>query len=121
MPHHALEETCFRSKLLRVPIESCCSNSGRNLALWFCWIWWPALLFAAPSTPDQGEVLSKEGKVDWSRASADWTTVDIGQKLQVQDRVRTLALSRAMVQLADLGRLRLSELTTLEILPPRES
>src|SRR5947208_12337859 len=42
-------------------------------------------------------------------------------KLAEQDRPRSLANSRAMVQLAELRRLRMNELTTLEILPPRET
>ena len=58
--------------------------------------------------------------MDWARGGADWSPAEVGQKLHVQERLRTLALSRAMVQLAELGRLRLSELTTLEILPPRD-
>jgi hypothetical protein len=41
------------------------------------------------------------------------------QLLLPQDRLRTLTNSRAMVQLVDLGRVRVDERTTLEILPPR--
>jgi hypothetical protein len=67
---------------------------------------------------DQGKVLSTEGQVEYSHLKADWSTALVNQKLQAQDRVRTMALSRAMVQLAELGRVRLDELTTLEILPP---
>jgi tetratricopeptide (TPR) repeat protein len=68
----------------------------------------------------QGEVLSTEGSVGFSHATAAWTPATIGQTLAVQDRVRTLTNSRAMLQLEELGRLRLNELTTLEVLPPRE-
>src|SRR5439155_9467973 len=35
--------------------------------------------------------------------------------------LRTLTNSRAMLRLAELGRLRMNELTTLEVLPPRET
>src|SRR5215204_3955856 len=77
---------------------------------------WPACLLVAA---DQGEVLSKEGQVDFSRRQAQWSNAIPGQKLEAQDRLRTRALSRALVRLIELGRVRLDELTTLEILPPR--
>jgi Flp pilus assembly protein TadD len=77
---------------------------------------WPACLLLAA---DQGEVLSKEGQVDFSRRQAQWSNAIPGQKLEAQDRLRTRALSRALVRLVELGRVRLDELTTLEILPPR--
>src|SRR5260221_6981463 len=70
---------------------------------------------------EQGRVLSTEGKVEFSRQKADWSAAGTNQTLEAQDRLRTLALSRAMVQLVELGRVRLDELTTLEILPPRDS
>ncbi len=69
---------------------------------------------------EQGEVLSKEGKVNWAQGTGEWGVAQVGQKLRVRDRLRTLELSRAMVQLAELGRVRVDELTTLEILPPRD-
>ena len=72
---------------------------------------------AASST--QGEVLSKEGSVHFARGPTNWSPAVVGQPLLVADRLRTLALSRAMLQLVELGRLRVNELTTLEILPPR--
>ena len=74
-------------------------------------------LFAA----EQGKVLSTEGKVEYSAQRAGWTNVLVNQKLEAQDRLRTLAQSRAMVQLVELGRVRVDELTTLEILPPRNT
>jgi tetratricopeptide (TPR) repeat protein len=79
----------------------------------FFWARWCA---AAP-TP-QGELLEKEGSVDLSRAKVEWSSASVGQKLFVEDRLRTLADSRATLQLAELGRLRLKELTTMEVLPP---
>src|SRR5215470_4124521 len=93
------------------------SRLGRSF--WYCPLLFCASLCAAP-VPDQGQILSKEGNVDWIQPGADWVPAVAGQTLHVHERVRTLALSRAMLQLAELGRLRLSELTTLEILPPRE-
>jgi FecR protein len=77
----------------------------------------PVSMPAAPAP--QGEVLGTEGSVDFARANAEWSRATAGQLLIVQDRLRTLALSRATLQLAELGRLRLNELTLLEILPPR--
>ena len=69
----------------------------------------------------QGIVLSTEGKVEHSASRSNWSKATPNQKLQTADRLRTLALSRAMVQLMELGRMRLNELTTLEILPPRNT
>jgi tetratricopeptide (TPR) repeat protein len=79
----------------------------------------PGDVFADPAAP-QGEVLSTEGSVGFAHAAAPWTPAKSGQTLVVQDRVNTQANSRAMLQLAELGRLRLDQLTTLEVLPPRE-
>src|SRR5258707_12981396 len=73
----------------------------------------PAL--GASTNIEQGELLSKEGKVDWSLVGADWSTAAIGQKLHVRERLRTLDLSRAMVRLAELGRVRINEITNHEI------
>jgi cytochrome c-type biogenesis protein CcmH/NrfG len=69
----------------------------------------------------QGQILSREGSVDYSAESSNWTPAKIGQALMVKDRLRTLTQSRAMLQLAELGRLRVNELTTLEVLPPRDN
>lgn len=67
----------------------------------------------------QGQVLGKEGTVDFARGQANWAPVALGQELVVADRLHTWARSRAMLKLKELGNLRLNELTTLEILPPR--
>src|ERR1022692_2950219 len=67
----------------------------------------------------QGEILGREGSVEFSSQTTNWTDARVGLKLVVQDRLRTLALSRATLRLAELGRLRVNELTTLEILPPK--
>jgi tetratricopeptide (TPR) repeat protein len=83
----------------------------------------PALTWAdvgAPP-PEQGQVLSTEGHVDWSHTTTNWVPANAGQQLYIEERLRTLAASRAMVQLAELGRMRINELTILEILPPREN
>lgn len=69
----------------------------------------------------QGELLTKEGKVEATGRITNWVPAQVGLKLAVFDRLRTLALSRATVRLAELGRLRVDELTTMEILPPTQS
>ena len=76
---------------------------------------------AGAETDEQGRVISTEGKVEFSPQGVAWTAAVSGQKLVATDRLRTLALSRAMAQLTELGRVRLDELTTLEILPPRNA
>lgn len=75
---------------------------------------------AAPTQP-QGELLAKEGTVEFTKQLTNWSAAAVGLELNVQDRLRTLSLSRATLRLAELGRLRMNELTTLEILPPRET
>ena len=75
----------------------------------------------ASTAAEQGKVLSTEGKVEYSAKLANWTAAVVSQKLEPQDRLRTLTNSRAMVQLVELGRVRLDELTTLEVLPPRNT
>jgi Tfp pilus assembly protein PilF len=75
---------------------------------------------AAPALP-QGELLATNGIVEFTKPKANWVPAAIGMKLVEQDRLRTLTNSRAMLRLAELGRLRMNELTTLEVLPPRET
>jgi tetratricopeptide (TPR) repeat protein/outer membrane receptor protein involved in Fe transport len=70
---------------------------------------------------EQGKVLSVEGTVQFTREKTNWSAALPGQKLESENRLRTLALSRALLQLAELGRVRLDELTTLEVLPPRNA
>lgn len=54
------------------------------------------------------------GETNWSKAS-------VGSELKAGDRLRTLAQSRAALQLSDRSVIRLNELTTLQILPPRQT
>ncbi|MBC8094466.1 MAG: TonB-dependent receptor [Akkermansiaceae bacterium] len=75
----------------------------------------------AQSAAAQGALLSAEGHVEFSPQRAAWAAAITNQLLKPQDRLRTLAASRAMVQLVDLGRVRVDERTTLEILAPRHS
>ena len=51
-------------------------------------------------------------------ARPTWQPAQPGQVLQVGDKLRTDAASRATVRLADLSVLRLNALTTFELLPP---
>src|SRR3954463_4774161 len=69
----------------------------------------------------QGELLAKEGTVEFTQQLTNWSAAAVGLELNVADRLRTLSLSRATLRLAELGRLRMNELTTLEILPPKET
>lgn len=99
------------------------SNKGNfaftaRLFLWVILFLGSAL---ASIAAEQGKVISTEGKVEFTREKTNWSMALPGQKLEPADRLRTLALSRALLQLAELGRVRLDELTTLEILPPRNA
>src|SRR5437762_1702107 len=80
-----------------------------------------ASILPAALAPPQGELLSKEGTVEFTQQLTNWSPAAIGLELNVKDRLRTLSLSRATLRLAELGRLRMNELTTLEILPPKET
>src|SRR5690348_4308505 len=75
--------------------------------------------FSALGSEPAGELLSREGTVQFTKIQTNWIPAEVGLKLNVADRLRTLALSRATLSLAQLGRLRVNELTTLEILPPK--
>src|SRR6185295_4181458 len=74
--------------------------------------------------PDQAEtaLLTIEGRVEVSAAGATvWSAARTNQALQVGDRLRTGARSRATLRLSDKSVLRINELTTLKILPPPQS
>ena len=67
-------------------------------------------------------MLEAAGRVEYQIAgSTNWQPATNGTTLQPGDRLRTLAESRAAVQLSDRSLIRLSEHTTLEILPPRRA
>src|SRR5262249_20076722 len=68
-----------------------------------------------------GELLSRGGSVQFTKIQTNWVPAEAGLKLSVSDRLRTLALRRATVRLAQFGRLRVNELTPLEILPPKSA
>ena len=48
----------------------------------------------------QGKVLGTERSVDFTRSRTNWVPARVGQLLLIEDRLRNLALSRAIVQLA---------------------
>ncbi len=67
-------------------------------------------------------LIEAAGLVEFAAAgSTNWISATNGLALQSGDKVRTLAASRAAVQLSDRSVIRLSERTTLEILPPRRA
>ncbi len=100
-------------------------SATKKICPWFAfplqlWRGFAFVLLAhlSPAAVPQGEVLGKEGTVDFTRSKTNWSPAVIGQKLVVEDRLRTRELSRGFVQLAELGRFTVKELTTLEVLAP---
>ena len=77
---------------------------------------------AEAQTNSASALIEAAGQVEaLSAGSTNWHAAVVGATLQAGDRVRTRAQSRAAVQLSDRSVVRLDELTTLEILPPRKS
>ncbi len=74
----------------------------------------------AADVSQRGELLTKEGSVNYTKPPAAAVTAPVGQQLNYGDRLRTLEVSRATVRLADRTECRMRELTTLEILPPAD-
>ncbi len=64
-------------------------------------------------------LVEKENIVVAAKPRADWMAAEAGQQLAVQDRVKTGAISRALVQLTDRSLLRLNQLTSVIILAPK--
>ncbi len=103
--------------------------------VWLLLIGWMFGLGAAglaaadgPTIPGQtravqeSRLIEAAGQVEiYSGRSSNWSAAAVGASLEPGDRVRTHAQSRAAVQLSDRSVIRLDELTTLEILPPRNS
>jgi len=74
---------------------------------------------AEPAKPEGVEVVSIEGKAQFSRKGApQWQGATNGVRLANGDLFRTLARSRATLKWSDLSTLRVDELTTLEVRPP---
>jgi Flp pilus assembly protein TadD len=75
----------------------------------------------AAATNSPSRVIEIAGRVEYTHGGTNWQDAVAGLALQPGDRVRTREQSRAAVQLSDRSVIRLSERTTLEILPPRRS
>src|SRR6266478_1488036 len=74
---------------------------------------------AEPAKPEGVEIVSIEGKAQFSRKGAlQWQGATNGIRLANGDLFRTLARSRATLKWSDLSTLRVDELTTLEVRPP---
>ena len=73
--------------------------------------------------PDtRSRLIEVAGKVELILAGeTNWSKASVGSELKAGDRMRTLAQSRAALQLSDRSVIRLNELTTLQILPPRQT
>lgn len=68
------------------------------------------------------QVIEAAGIVEYNLAAGtNWFVATNGILLKPGDKIRTHATSRAAVQLSDRSVIRLSERTTLEILPPRNA
>jgi Flp pilus assembly protein TadD len=73
-------------------------------------------------TNDLSTLIEAAGTVEIASATAtNWQASAAGTSLRSGDRVRTRTHSRAAVQLSDRSIVRLDEMTTLEILPPRNA
>lgn len=88
----------------------------------------PAILFvsllgiAISRAQDGSRLIEAAGSVEYfSTSQTNWLAATNGLALRDGDKVRTRAHSRAAVQLSDRSVVRLDELTTLEILPPRNA
>ncbi|MEP6698861.1 MAG: FecR family protein [Verrucomicrobiota bacterium] len=65
--------------------------------------------------------LSKINVVDVAKPDTAWSPASVGQRLYTRDRLRTGEDSRASARLSDASVLRVDELATIEILPPRQA
>ena len=75
----------------------------------------------AQPADNSATLLEKINIVDFSKPAGTWSGAIVGQSLAVHDRLRTGEESRAAAKLGDASVLRLDELTTIEILPPKEA
>src|ERR1051325_1728867 len=88
--------------------------------------WLPvAALYAqspASATKTESRLLTVEGLVEvYPVGGTGWAAAQTNQILHLGDRLRTGARSRATARLSDLTLLRVNELTTLQIRPPRQA
>ncbi len=75
-------------------------------------------LIADETARQGGEIVVAENQVDRSPPKAAWVAATPGDKVRWEEQVRTGELSRAAIELATGGVLRLSELTSLRLQPP---
>lgn len=73
------------------------------------------------SSDTTATLLEKINVVDSAKPNGPWSAAEVGQSLSVHDRLRTGEDSRASARLGDSSVLRIDELTTIEILPPKEA
>ncbi len=75
----------------------------------------------AATNDASAKLLTRQGTVEFASGQVtNWNSAPIGQKLVINDRLRTFELSKATVQLEDFSVLRVNELSVMEILPPRQ-
>ena len=93
----------------------------QTLILQIC-CWLAAFVAGAQAADPASMLLETAGTVEYfSPSTTNWQTAAAGLALHAGDRVRTRAQSRAAVELSDRSVIRLDELTTLEILAPRNA
>ncbi|MFL6526910.1 MAG: TonB-dependent receptor domain-containing protein [Chthoniobacterales bacterium] len=74
---------------------------------------------AQQAPADNAKLIEKENVVDVAPGGTGWSAGSVGQELKTRDKLRTGEDSRAAVRLSDASVLRVDELTTTEILPPK--
>ena len=66
-------------------------------------------------------ILSCENQVNFSVKQGPWIKAQVGQKLNYGDRVRTGEFSRATIHLPNESIMRINELTTIILKPPKKT
>ncbi len=80
-----------------------------------------AQLAVTQAADNTATLVSKVNVVDFSKPNGAWSGAEVGQSLATHDRLRTGEDSRAAAKLGDATMLRIDELTTIEILPPKDA
>jgi Flp pilus assembly protein TadD len=109
------------------------AHNRRVRFLWMLLLVWAWAVFPASAQTNQStapgvgssplsHLIEATGVVEFNlNATTNWNIATNGLALKPGDKVRTRAASRAALQLSDRSVVRLSERTTLEILPPRNA
>jgi len=66
-------------------------------------------------------IVSIENQVDFAVKEGPWINAQVGQNLNYGDRVRTGEFSRATIQLPNESVMRINELTTITLKPPKKT